>query len=48
MTNDFASIDEYYICLRGNGSAKKLQNGWIAIKKPFVRRHDECLVYMQN
>lgn len=27
MTTDFAWIDEYYNWLRGNASAKQLQNG---------------------
>ena len=28
MTTDFVWIDEYYNWLRGNASAKQLQNGW--------------------
>ena len=31
MTTDFAYIDEYYDWLRGNASAKQLQNGWTEI-----------------
>lgn len=31
ITTDFAWVDEYYNWLRGNASAKQLQNGWTEI-----------------
>ena len=44
MTTDFAWIDEYYNWLRGNASAKQLQNGWTEIGTPFMDRHNDGLV----
>ena len=44
MTTDFAWIDEYYNWLRGNASAKQLQNGWTEPGRPFMDRHNDGLV----
>lgn len=44
MATDFAWIDEYYSWLRGNASAKQLQNGWTEIGTPFMDRHNDGLV----
>lgn len=44
MTTDFAWIDEYYNWLRGNASAKQLQNGWTEIGTPFMDRHNDGLI----